>query len=56
MKKKYDYRSLSNKECDFPGCKKKLKLRLVMNKASHNITHCYRHGLVVKMRKLRRKR
>jgi hypothetical protein len=57
MKKKYPHTFLSDKMCrEKTGykkgrtvyCDKRLKLRLVEDKASHNITTCYQHGRAAK--------
>ncbi len=44
MKKKRDFKVLSDKECMAHDCEKKLKLRLVETKSPHNIIRCYEHG------------
>lgn len=44
-KKVHNFTVLSDKVCEERFCRKKLKQRLVDQKASHNITRCYVHHI-----------
>ena len=50
MKKSHRFDELSDRVCDHPGCKKRLKKRLVEAREGKNITKCYGHWLVSQYR------
>jgi hypothetical protein len=46
MKKAYSFTELSDKVCDVPGCKTRLKKRLTYARFMRNIKKCYKHHVI----------
>jgi hypothetical protein len=50
LKKMFPYNVLGNRTCIELGCYKRIKKRLLKQKKPRNITRCYKHGEIHKIR------